>query len=428
MDVFTPVAQAFRFYDDDAGEATSTPLANQDTNVTINVDAGNVPFQLRYRIQATTAVAGAVTDDYALQRSHNGGAYATINGTTTAVLAAAAGLTNDGATTNRGTNGITDGTGSFVAGEQSSDGIVDNWQLTASNFTELVWGGTVVAADVSNGQTITFRVSLNGGTPGMTNSVTPTITVQKSVSVALTGTNVVGTGAVGSFGKTVSVALNSTGATATGTVGSVGITVSYSVALTGEAGTGSVGSLVPSFSLALTGEEGTGAVGTVLAAAQYTVAITGEMGTGAVGSFAKSLSLALSGVVGTGSEGSLVPSFSLAASGVVGTGTVGDLGKTIVVVLGGSAGTGGVGTLTPTTGVEIAITGNMGVGYAGDLDAPIAITAYNQVSMAGDVTQHHGISRPSIRNQDQSTKEYKQHDFKPDGVNRETYTVDGEIL
>ena len=186
MDVFTPVVQAFRFYDDDADEASSTPLANQDTNVTIDVDAGNVSFQLRYRIQATTAVGGATTDDYALQRSVNAGAFATINGTTSAILAAAAGLTNDNATTNRATNGITDGTGSFVASEQSTDGIVDNWQLTASNYTEIVWGGTLVAADVSDNDAITFRVSLNGGAPGMTNSVTPTITVQKSPPASTT--------------------------------------------------------------------------------------------------------------------------------------------------------------------------------------------------------------------------------------------------
>lgn len=181
MDVFTPVAQAFRFYDDDAGEALSTPLANQDTNVTINVDAGNVAFQLRYRIQNTTAVAGAATDDWALQRSVNGGAFATINGTTSAILASTSGLTNNNATTNRATNGITDGTGTFDAGEQSSDGIIDDDALGASNYTEQVWGGTLVKADVNNGDVVTFRVSLNGGTPGMTNSVTPSITVQKTV-------------------------------------------------------------------------------------------------------------------------------------------------------------------------------------------------------------------------------------------------------
>lgn len=186
MDVFTPVAQAFRFYDDDAGEDASTPLANQDTNVTINVDGGNVAFQLRYRIQNTTAVAGATTDDFALQRSVNGGTFATINGTTSAILATTSGLTNDNATTNRATNGITDGSGSFVAGEQSSDGIVDNWQLTASNFSELVWGGTLVSADVSDNDAITFRVTLNGGAPGMTNSVTPTITVDKSPPASTT--------------------------------------------------------------------------------------------------------------------------------------------------------------------------------------------------------------------------------------------------
>lgn len=189
MDVFSPSANAFRFYDDDAGEATSTPLANQDTNITVNVDGGNVALQLRLRIQATTAVAGATTDDYAIQRSHNAGAYATVTTVTTAVIASTSGLTNNGATTDRATNGIANGTGSFVAGEQSTDGTVDDWQLTASNFSEIVYGLTVVAADVANGDTIDFRVSLNGGAPGMTNAVTPRITIQKAVvnSGALSG-------------------------------------------------------------------------------------------------------------------------------------------------------------------------------------------------------------------------------------------------
>lgn len=177
---FTPAVDKFRFYDDDAGEDASTPLAAEDTNVTINVDSGNVPFQLRYRLQESGGVAGAATDDYDLQRSLNSGGYSTITGATTAIITSASGLTNDAATTNRATNGITNGTGSFVAGEQSTDGVLDNWQLTASNYSEIVYGGTVVAADVNNNDTIDFRVTLNGGTPGMTNSVTPRITIQKT--------------------------------------------------------------------------------------------------------------------------------------------------------------------------------------------------------------------------------------------------------
>lgn len=178
--VFTPAANKYRFYDDDGAEDASTPLANEDTNVTINVDSGNVPFQLRYRLQEGGGAAGAATDDYDLQRSLNSGGYSTITGATTAIITSTSGLTNDGATTNRATNGITDGTGSFVAGEQSTDGVLDNWQLTASNYSEIVYGGTVVAADVNNNDTIDFRVTLNGGTPGMTNSVTPRITIQKT--------------------------------------------------------------------------------------------------------------------------------------------------------------------------------------------------------------------------------------------------------
>lgn len=233
MDFFTPVVQAFRFYDDDAGEATSTPLANQDTNVTINVDSGNVPFQLRYRIQATTAVAGSSSDDYALQASVNGGAFATVTTSTADVIASASGLTNDGATTNRATNGLTDGTGSFVAGEQCTDGTLDNFALTASNFTEIVYGGTVVAADVEDGDTIDFRASLNGGTPGMTNSVTPRITVQKSLP-AITGTGALQAGAATVDGSGTS---SSTG---TGALEAGAATISGSDALEEITGTGAL--------------------------------------------------------------------------------------------------------------------------------------------------------------------------------------------
>ena len=179
--VFTPAVDAFRFYQSGT-ESGSTPLANQGTNITVNVDSGNVAFQLRYRVQETGGADGASTDDYGLQRDIDGGGYATITGATTGIIASASGLTNDAASTNRATNGITDGTGSFVAGEQCTDGLLDDSQLTASNFTEHVWGGTVVAADVSNGNVISFRVSLNGGTPGITNSVTPTITITKTAA------------------------------------------------------------------------------------------------------------------------------------------------------------------------------------------------------------------------------------------------------
>jgi hypothetical protein len=53
--------------------------------------------------------------------------------------------------------------------------------------------------------------------------------------------------------------------------------------------------------------------------------------------------------------------------------------------------------------------------------------------MAGSVTQHGGISRPQVSLTDAGggtynvTKKYEEYDFKADGVNRETYLIDGEL-
>lgn len=232
-----------------------------------------------------------------------------------------------------------------------------------------------------------------------------------TISVALNSTGASATGAVGTLAPTITVALNSTGASATGAVGSVGTAVSYSVALTGEAATGAVGSLVPSFSIALTGEAGTGAVGTVTAAVQYTVAITGETATGSVGDLSKLVSLVLTGETGTGTVGTLSPSASISINGNEVTGALGTLAVSISVAISNNVALGDVGTVVPSVG-----------GGGGPV-----VTAYNRTSMAGGVTQHQGISKPSLIGQDAATKEYKQHDFKPDGVNRETYLIDGDL-
>jgi hypothetical protein len=75
-----------------------------------------------------------------------------------------------------------------VAGEQEeANGVIEDFTLTASNFTEHVWALKIIAADVANEDLLEFRVTLNGGAPGLTNSVTPSILV----SVAPTGTVVV---------------------------------------------------------------------------------------------------------------------------------------------------------------------------------------------------------------------------------------------
>jgi len=177
---FTPDLKAFRFYDDDAGEAASTALAAQDIDISPNVDS-DTSIQLRLRVDETGAVAGAGTDDYQLQYDKNSGGFVnlTTTDTGTGIRAVLAGLTNDAVTTNRASEGISDGSGSFVAGEQSSDGLIDDRQLTASNFTEHVYGVEFVSSNVANNDTFDFELS----TPvGIVNTETPRATIVKTVT------------------------------------------------------------------------------------------------------------------------------------------------------------------------------------------------------------------------------------------------------
>ena len=69
--MFIPHFNASRFYDDDAGEATSAQLAAQDTDAIIVVDGGNVAFQLRVRIDETDGGDGSTMDDYAIEYEKN---------------------------------------------------------------------------------------------------------------------------------------------------------------------------------------------------------------------------------------------------------------------------------------------------------------------------------------------------------------------
>jgi len=183
---FTPAFDAWRFYND-GGEATSAPWAAVSTNINVKCGAGDRKVHLRVRIQETAGAAGASTDDYQLQVSKNAGAYANVAAASSNIKAdTGSSLTDGSATTNRATNGLTDGSGAFVAGvQEEGDGQVANHALTASNFTEHVWALTLVAADLANGDTLDFRITLNGGAPGMTNSVTPRITVSKGTAATL---------------------------------------------------------------------------------------------------------------------------------------------------------------------------------------------------------------------------------------------------
>jgi hypothetical protein len=174
---FGPDSDAFRFYDDGT-ESGSSPKAAQDTNITLTA-TGDAQFHLRFRIQETGAIDGASTDDFALEVDKNSGGFAAVTGSSSNVQSdTASGLTADAVTTNRAGDGIADGAGSFVAGEQEeTNGVIEDRQLTANNFTEHVWACKLIEADLGAADTLDFRVTLNGGAPGMTNNVLPRITI-----------------------------------------------------------------------------------------------------------------------------------------------------------------------------------------------------------------------------------------------------------
>lgn len=82
-------------------------------------------------------------------------------------------LTDGNATTNR----LGSGSGSFVAGKISEDGLVDNLQITASNYTELLYSLTLESTALADTDTLDFRVLRNGATSTVNYAVTPRITI-----------------------------------------------------------------------------------------------------------------------------------------------------------------------------------------------------------------------------------------------------------
>ena len=182
---FVPQVNAFRFYENGT-ESGSNQIAAQDTNISRNVDSDS-QIHLRYRIDETGGAGGAATDDYALEYSFGGGGFVAVGAASTYVISDnTSGLSDGVATTNRAVDPISDpGAGSFVAGEQEeSNGIVEDHELTASNFTEHVWALKLISADLADTNTLDFRVTYNGGSPGITNNVTPRITVVKTGGAA----------------------------------------------------------------------------------------------------------------------------------------------------------------------------------------------------------------------------------------------------
>ena len=173
--MFDPVFSKFRLYDDDAGEAASAPLEAEDVDHTLTVDSDE-EIQVRMFVQNIDA-AGS-TDDWIISYDKNTTGFAVVptSDTGTGIEAAGAGLTNDDPTTDRATNGITGGSGTFDAAVQVTDGL-GSVTLGASNYTEIVFGIKFIAANVANNDTFDFELSKPNA---MDNNIVPRITINKS--------------------------------------------------------------------------------------------------------------------------------------------------------------------------------------------------------------------------------------------------------
>lgn len=180
---FNSRVHVFRFYED-GSESGSTAIAEESTNINRTITADN-QIQLRYGIDEDGAgtQSGASTDDWGLEFDIDGGGFNPVTASSTGVRAdTGSTLSDGGATTDRATEGITDGGGTFQAGEQEAgNGEITDFQLTADGFTEHVWGLILDFDDLADGNVIQFRVTLNGSsTVDIDNNVTPQITITKT--------------------------------------------------------------------------------------------------------------------------------------------------------------------------------------------------------------------------------------------------------
>ena len=135
---------AYRFYDEGT-ESGAPPSLRRTPPSPATSPPVTATGTLRVRLQSTTAVAVPATDDWQLQYEKNAsGTWVNVAATGTTVVGYNDPNLTDGAAT---TNRLGAGTGSFVAGKVSEDGIADDLGWTANNYTELVYSLKLIAAD-----------------------------------------------------------------------------------------------------------------------------------------------------------------------------------------------------------------------------------------------------------------------------------------
>ena len=159
--------------DDGTTEANYTFAAAQDAN--IGPVAEGTTLLLRVGMQETGGTA-ASNHDFQLQRAINGGAFANVTTTSTHAAAVVAASFANGANATQRLTGMT-GTFESSAAGCSEDGLAGGaaCDIAASGNTECVFSVQFVAADLSPGDVVTFRITSPDST--VTNDVVPTATI-----------------------------------------------------------------------------------------------------------------------------------------------------------------------------------------------------------------------------------------------------------
>jgi len=177
-----------------------TPTFGAALNTTY--DPGVAPFRLAITLQTTGSSGTAAAAAYNLMVSKNAGAYAAIGGTT-GVLADSntADYGGDADQKSITANTIGAGTGTFLAGFEVNDGVVDSFTLTRGDYTEVNYCIKLDFTNLNNGDTLDFRCYKGTTTALTTYTQTPRITVTKlalsPAALALQLSTVAPTSAIG---------------------------------------------------------------------------------------------------------------------------------------------------------------------------------------------------------------------------------------
>lgn len=167
----------FRLRNDDGSETTATWKAAANTNISVDMNAGDVNVRIRLCAQEVGTTAATFASN--LFASYNGGAYAQVGSATSQVKSVdSANLTDNAATTQQVT------AFTFVAGRVDDvDGTMTSTASIAQNSgTEFEFMVQLIRADLANGDTLDFRVYRSGVAIATYTNV-PRITIIKSLKL-----------------------------------------------------------------------------------------------------------------------------------------------------------------------------------------------------------------------------------------------------